>query len=308
LANYIDALQDPSTVGVMTAVNALYGPKHPYGYIELGTQASIKATTRDDLVSFWKSAFAPGNAALIVAGSLQESDLRPLVEKAFGSWSGTAAAVPPLPDPQTSSARVLIVDAKGAPQTAVTVAAIGPPRSTPDYAAVEVMNNALGGLFSSRINLNLREAHGYTYGAYSQVVYRKGPGPFWVRGGIRTDATAPAVSEIMKELTHIREAPLSDDELKMSKDSLVRALPAAFETSASAVSTFADLVVYNLGLDYYTKYPAEINGVTAQDALNAAKKYIDPQKVIVVAVGDQAKIQAGLAALKLGTLQVVPAP
>jgi zinc protease len=294
LANLIAATQDPMTVASMAAIKALYGPNHPYGYIELGDEAAIKATTRDDLVNFWHARFAPGNAALVVAGSMQAAELRPLVEQAFGSWAGTAAPEQPLPAPATTKDRLIVVNAPGAPQTAVIVGTIGPPRSTPDYPSIKVMNAALGGLFSSRINLNLREAHGYTYGASSQFVFRNGPGPFFVSSGVRTDVTGPAVQEILKELTRIGQAPLSADELKMSKDALVHELPSAFETSASAVNTFADLLVYRLGLDYYSKYPAQISSVTADEALGAAKKYLDPKKMVVVAVGDRAKIAPGL--------------
>jgi zinc protease len=306
LSSLIAASQDPGTVGAMTTVKALYGAQHPYGYIELGTPEAAKATTRDDLAGFWKGAFAPTNAALIIAGSMREPELRPLVEKAFGGWSGTASARPPLAAPATTDARVVIADAPGAPQTYVFVATIGPPRATPDYPALEVMNAALGGLFSSRINLNLREAHGYTYGANSQFVYRRGPGPFWIQSGVRTDVTAPAVREMLAEVARMSAAPMSTEELQMARDSIVRALPSHFETSASAVNTLADLTVYDLGLDYYSKFPGQVNAVTADAARAVAQKYLDPAKMIVVAVGDRAKIEPGLRQLNLGKVELAP--
>ena len=165
------------------------------------------------------------------------------------------------------------------------------------------MNAVLGGLFSSRINLNLREAHGYSYGASSQFLFRKTPGPFWIMSGVRTDVTAPAVQEILKEIDRIRSAPLTPDELAMGKDSIMRALPGYFETNAEAVSQFSNIFVYGLDPDYYAKYSSRVGGVTADAALAAAKKYLVPEKTIVVLVGDRAKIAAPITALKLGAIE-----
>src|SRR6185369_7182443 len=170
----------PGAVANAATFAALYGPSHPYGYLELGTEASNKAMTRDDLQAFWSQNFVPNNAALIVSGQITEAELRPLVEKAFGDWMRGTPASPVPADPATTAARLVVVDKPGSPQTELRVAAIGVPRSTPDYEAVRVMNEELGGLFSSRINLNLREEHGYTYGAGSQFVFRRNAGPFLV--------------------------------------------------------------------------------------------------------------------------------
>jgi zinc protease len=202
-----------------------------------------------------------------------------------------------------SSARVDIVDTPGAPQTQVLVAQIGVPRSTPDYPSLSVMNLILGGLFSSRINLNLREDHGYTYGAFSYFSFRKGPGPFAVEAAIRTDATAPAVAEIFKELNRIRDSPVSADELALGQDALVRSLPSDFETSASAAGSIGSMYIYGLGLDYYSKLPAQVEAVTSEAVQAAARKYLTPDRMIVVAVGDRAKIEPGLRALKLGEIE-----
>jgi zinc protease len=180
------------------------------------------------------------------------------------------------------------------------VATIGVPRSTPDYEALEVMNEALGGLFSSRININLRERHGYTYGARSQFVFRRAAGPFVVSTGVRTEVTAPAVTEIFKEIRGVRDAALSTEELALAKDSLVRSLPAEFETSMRVTASTANIYAYELGLDYYTKLPARLAAVTAEMAKAAAEKYLAPEKLVVIAVGDRAKIAADLQKLKLG--------
>jgi len=165
------------------------------------------------------------------------------------------------------------------------------------------MNLALGGLFSSRINMNLREQHGYTYGASSQFSFRRAPGPFQVASGVRTDVTGPAVSEIFKEVRGMIDRPVSEDELKKAKDSLSNSLPGAFESSANAVSNFSNVFIYDLGLDYYTRYAEQVNAVTADQALAAAKKYLVPTSMVVIAVGDKAKIEPQLKKLNLGAIE-----
>jgi zinc protease len=167
------------------------------------------------------------------------------------------------------------------------------------------MNTALGGLFSSRINMNLREEHGYTYGAQSFFNYRRFVGPFLAGGAIRTDVTAPATHELFKELTRIREAELTADELQKAKDSFSKSLVGLFETTGDISSTIGGQFVFGLPLDYYRDLPAQIDKVTAADALRVAKQYIDPKAIVVVEVGDRAKIEPELKKLDLGPVNVV---
>jgi zinc protease len=304
LASLAQQREDPDAVANAAEFAALYGPSHPYGYVALGTIASNRATTRDDLQTFWSKHFVPNNAALIVSGQITEAELRPLVEKAFGDWARGMSDTPALVDPTTTPARLVVVDKPGASQTALRVSAIGAPRSTPDYEAARVMNEELGGLFSSRINLNLREKHGYTYGAGSQFLFWRTAGPFTVYSGIRTDVTAPAVSEIMKEIRQMRDAPMKDDELAMAKDSLIRSMPSDFQTSEDVTASTSAIYLYDLGLDYFGKYRARVAAVTADQAQAAAVKYLAPEKLVIVAVGDRSKIGGALQALKLGAMEV----
>ncbi len=295
--------QDPSTVGDQVASRVLYGSRHPYGYADIGTEASIKSTSRDNLVRFWKTGFVPGNSALIVAGKIDSADLRTLAEREFGAWPAGATVVAKLGTPSTTAARLVIVDIPDAPQTQLRVTSIGVPRSTPDYEAITVMNNALGGLFSSRINLNLREAHGYTYGAWSFFDPRRLAGPFIAAAGVRTDVTAPAVSEMLKELNRIRLAALTDQELALAKDAEIRSVPANFETAGNAANHYGTAYTYGLGLDYYSKLPARLAAVTSADALEAARKHVLVDGMRVIAVGDRAKIEPRLRELKLGPVE-----
>jgi zinc protease len=304
LASLVQQRENPNSVASTVMASALYGAGHPYGYLDLGTEAWNKAATRTELEQFWRQNFVPNNAALIVSGQMTAADLRPLVEKAFGDWQqGTPAQATP-GQPSTTAAKLVLVDKPGTPQTQLRVAAIGVPRNSPDYESLLVMNESLGGLFSSRINLNLRERHGYTYGASSQFVFRRAAGPFVVATGVRTDVTAPAVTEIFKEIRGMRDKALTDEELALAKDSLVRSLPSNFETSSRMTGTTANIYIYDLGLDYYTKLPARLSAITAGQVQAAAQKYIVPENLIVIAVGDRQRIGPELQKLNLGAVEV----
>jgi zinc protease len=303
MASLVQQREDPNRVASAVMYSALYGPANPYGYTEIGTEPSNKAMSRDDLQKFWSQNFVPNNAALIVSGQITVDELKPMVENVFGDWAkGTPTQAVP-GDATTAKAKLVLVDKPGAPQTQLRVASIGVARNTPDYEPIVVMNEILGGLFSSRINLNLREEHGYTYGASSQFVFRRAPGPFLVGTGVRTDVTGPAVSEIMKELKRIRDSDVSQDELALSKDSLVRSLPADFETSGSMNATTANTFIYDLGFDYYAKLAPRLSAVTVEQVRGVAQKYVVPEKLVVVAVGDRAKVGPALGRLNLGATE-----
>lgn len=303
LASLVQQRENPNAVASVVAAAVLYGDRHPYGFSELGTEATNKAMTREDMQRFWSQNFVSNNAALVVSGQITSSELKPLVEKAFGTWEKGAPAQPTLGTPEATPARLVLVDKPGAPQTQLRVTGLGAPRATPDYDALLVMNESLGGLFSSRINLNLREVHGYTYGASSQFVFRRATGPFVVATGVRTEVTAPSVSEIFKELRGMREKPATGEELALAKDSLVRSLPAQFETSGRVTASTSNIYVYDLGLDYYSKLPARLAAVTSDEVKAVAEKYLAPEKLSVIAVGDRSKIAAELQNLKLGAVE-----
>jgi zinc protease len=181
---------------------------------------------------------------------------------------------------------------------------LGVDRATPDYPALEVMNSELGGLFSSRINMNLREEHGYTYGASSYFVYRRSLGYFVAGGGIRTDATAPAVTETLKEIHRMIDTPMKADELSLAKDSQSRSLPGIFETNSGEAGALSEIFMYDLARDYFSTLPERLNAVTAEDAEAVAKKYLHPDQLILVCVGDRAKIEPELLKLDLGAVEI----
>jgi zinc protease len=303
LAALVAQKSSPTQTAARVMAAALYGPSHPYGYTELGTEASTRALSRDAMVDYWKQHLVPGNAALVVAGAISRKELEAMATKAFAGWTGKAAARASLPAPRGTAAKLVIVDIPGAAQTQLRVATIGLARSTPDFEAVEVVNTLLGGLFTSRINLNLREDKGYTYGAFSTFAFRREPGPFYVGAGVRPAATAPAVAEMFTEVRRMKDVALTVDELSLARDSLVRSLPGRFETTAQAAGSFSTLFVYDLGLDYYSKYIERVVGIDASTAHAAAQKHLHPDRLLVVAVGDRAKIEADLKKLDLGTAE-----
>jgi len=296
LANLAQQRGNPAIVVSTAMAAALYGSAHPYGFTELGTQDSNRKITRDELQAFWSRHFVPGNAALVVAGAITPAELRRVAETALGSWPRGTSAPAPLGDPVSTRSRLVIVDRPGSPQTQLRVASVGAPRSSPDYVPLLVMNEILGGLFASRINLNLREEHGYTYGANSQFVFRRGAGPFAVGSGVRTDVTAPAVQEILKEVRNMATTSVTAEELNLGKDSIARALPGNFESTDTTVGSLSAIYVYGLPLDYYSTLTSRIAAVNVAAVQDVAKRYLVPDKMVVIAVGDRAKIGPGLEA------------
>jgi len=299
---------DPRTIALRVLNLAMNGDKSSYGYMDVGTEDSVKATTKADLRGFWARYFVPDNATLIVSGALTQDEVTSMLSKTLGTWKAAANDASGLDGASTDAvpvqSRLVEVDVPGAAQTQLRVAVGGPPRSTPDYEPLQVMNAILGGLFSSRINLNLREQHGYTYGANSRFTYLKNTGWFAVSSGVRTDVTAPATHEVLLEIRKMGDTPVSEDEMKLAKQLLVGALPSRFQTTEQTVGALADVVAYDLGLNYYSEYARRVSAVSIAQVQDMSKKYLIPQKLIVIAVGDRKKIEPELKALGLGEIQL----
>lgn len=295
---------DPQDLAFGVFRRMIYGPGHPYGYREEGTIAATKAATRDDLVQMWKQGYQPGNSALVLSGDLTAAEARALAEKYFGKWTGSAGRYQPPAVDNKVSRGVYIVDKPGAAQTFVLVGTPGVPRTTEDYVPLEVMNNILGGLYSSRINVNLREDHGYTYGSFSFFSYKRAAGAFGAGGGIRSDATGPAVQEILKEMERVRSSAPTDEELRLAKGAFSQSLAGRFESGEQTANTVGDLFVYDFPLDYYRHLPDRITAVTSEEVQRMAQKYIHPENAVVIGAGDRSKIEDQLKKLSIGEVQV----
>ncbi len=307
LTSLLQQADDPNVLAAKVFYREVYGVNSPYGYLDTGTKESTESISRDDMLDFYRGGYGPQNTALVVAGDLTQAQLRELAEKYFGGWSGRAQSSPPPQVTATTTRRVVIVNKPGAPQSVLRIGRVGLARNNPDYVPVTIMNEILGGLFSSRINLNLREAHGFTYGAYSVFSFRRGLGPFFVTTMVRTDATAPSVTEIFGELDRMRNSRVKPEELNMAREADARALTGIFETTQQIASTMANMFVYGLPLNYYRTLPQEIGAVDAAEVQRVAQKYLSPENMVVIAVGDRSSIEAELKKLGLGTTQVLDA-
>jgi zinc protease len=295
---------DPEQLAIGVLHRMIYGPEHPYGYRNEGTVGSIHTTTQQDLQDMWKQGYTPSNSALVLSGDLTPAEARSLAEKYFGGWTGPQVKHEPPPVTNKVQSEVAIVDKPGAAQTFVLVGSAGVPRSTADYVPIEVMNNILGGLASSHINLNLREEHGYTYGSFSFFVYQRASGLFAAGGGMRTDVTGAAVHELLKEMENIRKTPPTEDELKLAKGAFSQSLAGRFESSEQTANTLGELFVYGLPLDYFERLPASINAVTGADVERVAKEYVHPENAVVIGAGDRSKIEEQLKKLSIGAVEV----
>ena len=196
--------------------------------------------------------------------------------------------------PKATTAKLVVVDKPGVNQTALRVGRVAAARATPDFYALQLLNEILGGAYTSRLMANIREEKGYAYGAFSRFDFGRAPGPFAVVTSVRSDATAPAVKEIDHELARLIEKAPAASEFAQARDSLVRSLPGAFETNAGISGAFANLFTYQLPLEYYAKLPDHLMHVRLGAIKQAARRYLDPGSMVVVAVGEQASIEPPL--------------
>ncbi len=292
----------PSTVADNVVWHDVFGDNHPYGHTVSGTVAAMRSITRDDLVNFHQRAFSPRSSALVLAGDLTLDQARKLAEDSFGKWTGGATDAVKPGQPMPGRDRILVVDKPGSAQTTLELAQPGVARSDPDYEKLLIMNEVLGGGFSSRVNQNLRERHGYSYGAFSQLGRYRGVGPITVRSSVQTQFTGASVKEMLNEVAGMQNAPVTPDELNRAKESIIRSLPAGFVTGTDLAATFGRVFIYDLPPDYYQGLPSRIARIGAADVQDVSRRVLRPQDMKVVAVGDRASIVPQLAALSLGPI------
>lgn len=294
---------NPSAIARRVGPMLIYG-NQPYGQPQAGTEASLKAITRADLLGFKTVHYGPRDSALILAGDINEKGAREMADRYFGGWSGTASGPPTLPPaPTAPKQHLVIVDKPGSPQTSLTAWGVGVPADAPDLQAAETMNYTLGGSFGSRINMNLREVHGYTYGAFSYFSEDRGGGPFTAGSMVRTDVTTPAAKELLMELHRIQTTPPTDAELKAAKDASIQSLPGMFATTDGIGWATMSLFLYQRPLDYYAQLPAKLRALTSEDVARAAQTDLHPDQFVLLAVGDRGKIESGLKTLELGPIE-----
>ncbi|MDO8501738.1 MAG: pitrilysin family protein [Gemmatimonadaceae bacterium] len=304
LTSLIQLKDRPTAIADQAYASILYGAAHPYGHNLIGSEASISAMSIADLQAFYSANFIPNNSILIIVGDVIPAQIENKIGSLFGGWQGgTVTPVIFGEAPRAGVTMVYLIDKPGAAQSSFRIGLIGVPRSTKDYFALNVMNTILGGSFTSRLNQNLRETHGYTYGARSRFDMRRSAGPFIASAEIVAAKTDSGLIEFMKELTAIRDT-VPATELRKSKRLLQLGMPGDFETTQQIASQLVPVALYDLPLDYYNNYVSSIEGVTQADVQQVARRYIDPASLAIVIVGDRKSIESGLKAVNAGPITI----
>ncbi|MGE0351901.1 MAG: M16 family metallopeptidase [Gemmatimonadales bacterium] len=301
----------PVAMALRVFPRLLYGPGHAYGnpLTGSGTTASVQSITRQDLVKYHDTWFRPNNATLVVVGDITMADLKPRLERLFSGWrSGSVpkknigtVSLPARP-------AVYLVDRPGSDQSVIFAGNVAPPKGNPDEVAIEAMNTLLGGNFSSRVNMNLREDKHWSYGAFTLLWPARGQRPFIAYAPVQTDKTSESLTELMKEFRGILgPKPATSDELGRAKATLTLTLPGRWETMGAVLGSISEMVTFGLPDNYYDSYAARVRSLTTTAMTPAAKEVVHPDNMIWVVVGDRAKIEPGIKALNLGEVRVIDA-
>jgi predicted Zn-dependent peptidase len=300
-------LRDHAPAVAERALARLLYRDHPYGHLGLGTEAALEATTPEEIRAFHADMFAPRGSTLVVVGDAAVDELLDAGEEVFGSWvaAGTARAIDRdagrRPPPESPEHRLAIVPRPGAAQSELRIGHVCAARDTPDYHALVLLNTVLGGQFMSRVNMNLRQDKGYTYGVRTGFDLRRGLGPFALQTSVQTEVTADAIREALRELEEIRgKRPATADELVLARASVTQGYPRGFETVQQVARSVTQLALHGLPDTYFEEFVPRVDAITLADITRVAERYLRPESMVTLAVGDDAKIAESLASLGLG--------
>lgn len=304
LASVAQRRADPGLLANEAALRFVYAPGSPYARALSGTARSLEALTREDVRRFHAARYLPAGSTLLAAGDLSADEAVEIAEACFGDWAG---APDPSREPEVrardDAPRVVLVDRPGSVQTELRVGQVGVARTHPDFYPLTVMNQILGGGFSSRLNLSLRERYGYTYGLHSTFAMRRRPGPFLVSTAVQPESAAASVREIFREVGRIREAPVSAEELDDVRSYLAGVFPLRLETTVGVAARLSSIAVYGLPDDYFDRYRENVLAVTAGDVLRVAREHLDPELMVATVVGDASQLRTALE--EFGEVRVV---
>jgi zinc protease len=305
LAERLQILSEPRGLADESFSRLLYSTRSRYAEPIGGTSSSIAAVTRARVTDFFMARYTPDAVTMIVVGDVDVKHALSLLTDVLGGWNGkTATTVNDLEKESETSRALEIISKSDAAQAELRLGHLGIPRKHPDYFKVVVMNALLGGLFSSRINLNLRERHGYTYGASSYFDWRRNSGPFVISTAVQSEVTADALRECLVEIDAMRREEVSADELSLATNYLDGVFPIRYETTSAIASALANMAIFDLPNDFYNTYRANIRSVTPADVLEAAKTHIHPDRLRGVVVGEPGVIKEPLEKLSFGALSV----
>jgi predicted Zn-dependent peptidase len=307
LANLVQQRDNPGAVASLH-YNAIVFPEgHPYHRPLGGDSASTAGLDSATVRAFYQRAFRPDRATIVITGDITLPEARAELERRFGSWKALGMATPPMKQalpPSSRPSRVYLIDKPGAAQSVIRIGHRGVERSSSDYYAIQVMNTLLGGSFSSRLNSNLRETKGYTYGARSSFDFQPLPGAFTASADVRTDVTDSSLVEFFRELRRIRDSVVDPIELERTKQYLALRVPGSFETTSQMAGQVGTLLTFGLPFTWFDDYVRRIMAVTAADVQRVAREYIRPDSVSIVIVGDVPKIRPGIERLGLGPVEL----
>jgi zinc protease len=299
------ARDEAGTIANNAFASLVYGGQHPYGRFPVAT--STQGLDRAKVQAFHASRYRPENSTLVLVGDVDPAQMQPLIVQAFGGWTSAAggARIGDAPEPPSiGRTTVYLIDKPGAAQSEIRIGHPGVARSNPDYYALLVMNTMLGGTFTSRLNTNLRETHGWSYGARSSFQMLRGAGPFTAAAGVQTNATDSALVEFFREINRIRTEPVSAEELQKIKNFVALRLPDQLETTQDMAGQLANLETYGLDASFYDDYVQRIMAVTAEDLRRVANTYVRPENSVVVIVGDRSVVEAGIRAANVGPVEI----
>jgi len=305
LADILQRRKEPRGLAADAANRFIFRDHIPYGRPLIGLESTVSSLGADDLATFHRDRYRGGSAALIVTGNIDEERARSIGSRHFGDWRGEPAAEPEFDvAARVEETTVFIVDRPGSVQSEIRLGHVGVDRHHPDFFPLLVMNTMLGGAFTSRLNMNLRERHGFTYGVRSGFAMRRRPGPFTVDVAVATEVTARAIQEALSEIQGLREDGPTPEELDNTRDYLRGVLPLRLQTTGALASRIAEIVVFDLPSDYFQHYRDNIARVTREDVHRVARDAIQPDRLAVVLVGDADAVAEPIRELGLGPIQI----
>jgi len=297
---------DPGALATDAARSAYFAADVPYARAVDGTVDSIESMSRDTLRGYVEANYRPENGGLVVVGDVDLDEVADMVATHFGEWTGAPAQVADFDvRPSETRPRVILVDRPGAVQSEVRIGHVGAARSIPDYYPLSIANMVLGVMFTSRLNLNLREKHGFTYGVRSRFTFRSRPGSFQISAAVGNDVTAAAVREAMSELTQMAEGGPTEEEVSAARDYAAGVFGLQLETSGQIATRVSQLLIYGLPDDHYDRYRDDVRAVTADAAADAAARYMRPAEAQIIVVGDADAVLQPLEELGLASVEVV---
>ena len=301
----------PQSMALRVVPALLYGPGHPYAvpFTGTGTEAAVSKMTREDLAKFHETWFKPNNSTLLVVGDTTLAEIQPRLEKLLASWKPgdvPKKTVPQVPEPPKTV--VYLIDRPGSGQSVIFGAQLAPPQNSPDAIDLQLVNDVFGGTFSSRINMNLREDKHWSYGVFSILAPALGQRPYISISAVQTDKTKESMEELVKEYNNIAGAkPITAEELKDVQTNDTLGLPGRFETVQQVSGAYSNILQYGLPEDYYNTFTQKALDLTPEGANEIAKKYILPDRLVWVVVGDMSKVEAGVRELNLGEVHKIDA-